>query len=226
MSKSPDRHRHSSSRTAGGSAPGSSTTCADTTFIPEVIVQACRSWTSATPWASGCAPGPRRCRCPSGSPRAGRRPRRAAGARSAAGSAADRAIEATASACSQPVTAMTSAATMTARGPSEVAHDLEVGAAHRQAVPLGVARSSRRTPLATQPERRDGEHQARTRPPAARSAGEALDQDDERDEEQQDGVDDRGEDLETAGSRRSAPRSPADPRTRPRGGRARSRRRP
>ena len=35
-----------------GRAPGSSTTWADTTFIPDVIVQACRSWTSATPGAS------------------------------------------------------------------------------------------------------------------------------------------------------------------------------
>ena len=51
------RSRPTGSRTGrrappAGSAASSSTTCADTTFTPEVIVHAWRSWTSATPGAS------------------------------------------------------------------------------------------------------------------------------------------------------------------------------
>ena len=45
----------------------SRTTWADRTFTPDVIVQAWRSWTSATPGARGCGPGRRRGRRPSGS---------------------------------------------------------------------------------------------------------------------------------------------------------------
>lgn len=40
MSKSSARHSESASRAVAGSAPSSSTTCADTTFMPEVIVHA------------------------------------------------------------------------------------------------------------------------------------------------------------------------------------------
>src|SRR5213083_2510693 len=55
MSKSPRKQLSSSSSTAFASAPAWTTTCAERTFIPLVIVHTCRSWISLTPvHASTC----------------------------------------------------------------------------------------------------------------------------------------------------------------------------
>ena len=99
--------------------PRSSTTCADTTFIPDVIVQACRSWTSATPGRlEDVRRARRRGRCPSGvassSTSTASRSRRQVRGRISR----PMTTEATASAAVQPVTAMTIAATMTATEPA------------------------------------------------------------------------------------------------------------
>src|SRR5438309_1749691 len=56
MSKSPRRHVARSSSTALGFAPRWTTTCAEITFTPLVIVHTCRSWMSITPLhASTCS---------------------------------------------------------------------------------------------------------------------------------------------------------------------------
>ena len=120
MSKSSDRQRAQVvEHVTAGSAPSARMTCAETTFIPDVIVQAWRSWTvddarCLEDVLADVRPG----RCPSGSPRGGRRSRRGAGDRCAAGSAGRSRWTRRHRPAIQPVSAMTSAATMTAPEPA------------------------------------------------------------------------------------------------------------
>ena len=196
MSKSSARQRDSSSSASAASAPRSSTTCADTTFIPDVIVHAWRSWQSITPGASRMC-----CRTWSRSTSRGR------GLEQDVGSLAQE----------------TERARQDQRGDEErgdrvgavpaghrdddrrdnhggrsskVSEHLEICAAHVEARALGVAQQEHRHAVHGEANERDREHEACGDLRRIGHAPHRLEHDVAGDAKQQDGVGHRGNDLE------------------------------
>ncbi len=103
-------------------------------------------------------------------------------------------IEATASAASQPVAVMTMAATMTAADADEVAENLEVGAPHVEALPLGLAKEPQRQTVAGESHERDREHEPGLHLGRIGKPPPGLEEDERRHPEQEDRIGDRRED--------------------------------